>query len=249
MPHPAVMVNAKLLRFPERWQKLGENEAYRHNWRDLSGTRAVHRTRPGHCEGSGSDFSACRRRLRAILVVMLIATPGLMLPATSDDAAQIVTLVAIFAAALVIFEYPSSYPGLIEFRRRTAVQPDPVPVPLRDGLPARHDYARPGRADEPDHARRGRGPPVGHVIDFPYSPVRLVVLMLPPDATVEQIEARPVPAGVGLSHFVITLALFSMASDLSVGPLGSGAQRLGEPADFDPRRAATSSKPRPRRTV
>ena len=54
--------------------------------------------------------------LRAILVVMLIATPALMLPGTSEDVSQIVTLVALFAAALTIFEYASAYPGLIEFR-------------------------------------------------------------------------------------------------------------------------------------
>ncbi|MEO1155443.1 MAG: hypothetical protein AAFX59_16515, partial [Pseudomonadota bacterium] len=54
--------------------------------------------------------------LRAILVVALIAMPSLMLPGVSADAAQIVALVAIFAAALTFFEYVSTYPGLVEFR-------------------------------------------------------------------------------------------------------------------------------------
>ena len=53
---------------------------------------------------------------RAFLMVMLVSTPALMLPNVSADATQIVVLVAIFAAALTLFEYASSYPGLVEFR-------------------------------------------------------------------------------------------------------------------------------------
>ncbi|MEL7343593.1 MAG: hypothetical protein AAFN59_01880, partial [Pseudomonadota bacterium] len=54
--------------------------------------------------------------LRAFLVVLMISTPSLLLPGTTTDGAQIITLVAIFAAMLTIFEYASSYPGLVEFR-------------------------------------------------------------------------------------------------------------------------------------
>ena len=47
---------------------------------------------------------------------MMIVTPSMVLPGTTADAAQIVMLVAIFAAGLTFFEYASSYPGLVEFR-------------------------------------------------------------------------------------------------------------------------------------
>ena len=50
--------------------------------------------------------------LRAALVVLLVATPSLLLPGVSADGKQIVALVAIFGAALTIFEYASAYPGL-----------------------------------------------------------------------------------------------------------------------------------------
>ena len=53
---------------------------------------------------------------RAILVVIMIVTPAMLLPGTSANVAQIVMLVAIFAAVLTFFEYSSSYPGLVEFR-------------------------------------------------------------------------------------------------------------------------------------
>ena len=54
--------------------------------------------------------------VRALLIVVLIATPSLMLPGVPSDTTQIVALVALFAAALTFFEYASTYPGLVEFR-------------------------------------------------------------------------------------------------------------------------------------
>ncbi|MDJ1018121.1 MAG: hypothetical protein QNJ35_16545, partial [Paracoccaceae bacterium] len=54
--------------------------------------------------------------LRALCVVLLIATPSLILPGFNADTAQVVALVALFGASLTFFEYASSYPGLVEFR-------------------------------------------------------------------------------------------------------------------------------------
>ena len=54
--------------------------------------------------------------LRAFLVVLMIATPSLILPGTTPDVGQVVMLVALFGAALTFFEYSATYPGLIEFR-------------------------------------------------------------------------------------------------------------------------------------
>ena len=54
--------------------------------------------------------------LRAFFVILLIAAPSLILPGTTTDVSQIVTLVALFGAALTFFEYSSTYPGLVEFR-------------------------------------------------------------------------------------------------------------------------------------
>jgi len=161
--------------------------------------------------------------LRAILVVMLIATPGLMLPGTSEDAAQIVTLVAIFAAALVIFEYASSYPGLIEFRdappfNRIRFLSLFVTVFLLATM------AR-GQTDPTNLTMlvEAVGRLIGHVIDFPYSPVRLVVLMLPPDASIEQIELMRASAGLAYLISLLSLAIFLIVQRLIGWPLGSGS--------------------------
>ena len=54
--------------------------------------------------------------VRAILVIVMIVTPALLLPGTMVEMMPVVTLVALFAAALTFFEYASTYPGLVEFR-------------------------------------------------------------------------------------------------------------------------------------
>ncbi|MEO1238116.1 MAG: hypothetical protein AAFW64_00345 [Pseudomonadota bacterium] len=161
--------------------------------------------------------------LRAILVVMVIATPALMLPGTTEDVAQIVTLVAIFAAALTIFEYASSYPGLVEFRdappfNRIRYLSLFVTVFLLATM-ARGQV-------EPTNLTmlvEAVGRLIGHVIDFPYSPVRLVVLMLPADATVAQIELVRASAGLAYLISLVTLALFLIVQRLIRWPLGSGS--------------------------
>lgn len=119
---------------------------------------------------------------RAHLTAILVATPALLMPSTQAATAQIVLLLAMLAAIFTAAEYNSRYPGLLEFRfappynrlrfcgllailvavsimLRGQVAPSPVSAGL-DGVAGRF-------AD---------------TFDFPFSPVRLMVMLLPPDA-------------------------------------------------------------------
>ncbi len=53
---------------------------------------------------------------RALIVVVVIATPSLLVPGTSPEGAQVVTLVALALGLFVGMEYAATYPGLVEFR-------------------------------------------------------------------------------------------------------------------------------------
>lgn len=161
--------------------------------------------------------------LRAILVVMLISTPALMLPGTTEDVSQIVTLVALFAAALTIFEYASSYPGLVEFRDAppfNRVRYFSLFVTVFLVATIARGQVEPTNLTMLVQAVGGL---IGNVIDFPYSPVRLVVLMLPPDASVAEIELVRASAGLAYLISLITLALFLIIQRLISWPLGSGS--------------------------
>ena len=121
-------------------------------------------------------------------MVLLVATPALMLPNVSSDATQIVVLIAMFAAALTLFEYATDYPGLVEFR-------DAPPfnrirfVGLYFTVFLLSILVR-GQAVESTatHFVEAVGSLIGQAIDVPYSPVRLIVLMLPDTASVQDID-------------------------------------------------------------
>ena len=159
---------------------------------------------------------------RAFLVVLMIATPSLILPGTTTDVAQVVMLVAIFAAGLTFFEYASTYPGLVEFRdappfNRVRFGSLFVTIILLSFLT--------GGAITPtvfSDLIAIIGSSVGQVIDFPYSPVRLVVLMLPPEAPVEHVHL--VRDSAGLAYFIslFTLALFIILQRLQRWPTRNG---------------------------
>jgi len=146
--------------------------------------------------------------VRALLVLVLIATPSLMLPSVPSDTTQIVALVALFAAALTFFEYASTYPGLVEFRDAppfnrvrflslfvtvlllsTIVRGQTMPTTLTDFIEA-------------------LGNRLGSVIDVPYSPVRLVVLMLPEDMSLRHLILVRTAAGLSYLISLTTLIVF-----------------------------------------
>ena len=67
------------------------------------------------------------------------------------------------------------------------------------------------------------GQTIGDVIDFPYSPVRLVVLMLPPDADVAHVQLVRNAAGISYLISLVTLALFVILQRVRRWPVRSGA--------------------------
>lgn len=160
--------------------------------------------------------------VRSLLVVAMIAAPSMILPGTTSDVAQVVTLVAIFAAALTFFEYASTYPGLVEFRdappfNRVRFGSLFVTVVLLALMTAE---MREPSAVGAFVAATGRT--VGSVIDFPYSPVRLVVLMLPSEAPVEHVHL--VRDSAGLAYFIslVTLASFVILQRARRWPMRNG---------------------------
>ena len=161
--------------------------------------------------------------LRAILVVILVAIPSILIPGVSADTAQIVALVALFGAILTVVEYTSAYPGLVEFR-------DAPPFNrIRFGslfvMVLVLSIILRGEFSETSLSlfMQAIGALIGSVIDFPYSPVRLVVLMLPEDTGAHQIERVRTAAGMAYLISLVTLAIFLIVLRLQSWPLGNGS--------------------------
>jgi len=160
---------------------------------------------------------------RAFLVVLLIATPSLLLPNVSSDATQIVALAAIFAAALTLFEYTATYPGLVEFRdappfNRIRFGAMFVTVFLLSII---------GRGSGPQDVLsefvKAVGMLIGHVLDFPYSPVRLFLLMS--SDNIDAATQGVIRASAGLAYLIsiMSLAVFSIVIRLKHWPLRNGS--------------------------
>ena len=159
---------------------------------------------------------------RAMFVVLLIATPSMFLPGTSADGKQIVALVAIFGAALTLLEYASAYPGLVEFR-------DAPPfnrirfVSLYATVFLLTISSR-GQFEPTTMTQfvQAVGALIGFAIDFPYSPVRLVVLMLPEDTSAVQVSLVRTAAGMSYLISLLTLAFFLIVLRLTRWPSANG---------------------------
>lgn len=208
----------------ERRQKLGKIEASRHNRRTQVGTMARHRTGPGQLEGNRAVVSQIISALtRAILVALLVATPALVLPSVATDTAQIVVVIALLFSLLTFIEYFGRYPSIVEFRfappfnrlkflalvlvvvmlsliARGKIEPSPITMIITYFAQA-----------------------LGNAMDFPFSPVRLVVLMLPPDASPDLANSVRIAAGVAYSVSLVMVFVFVTLVRLLGWPMRNGA--------------------------
>ena len=154
--------------------------------------------------------------------MILIATPSFLLPGVSSDAGQVVALIGICAALLTVFEYSSAYPCLFEFR-------DAPPfnrirfISLFFTVLLLSLVAR-GQTDPTTVTDliETIGMLIGQAIDFPYSPVRLVVLMLPEDTAAHQILLVRSAAGLAYLISLLSMAVFWIVLRVQGWPLRDG---------------------------
>ena len=189
------------------------------NEQDQNGTRARHRIATDRNEGNAAVISRLSGAVfRAVLVILMIATPSLMLTGTTMDTAQIVALVCIVSGVFTFVEYNSHSPSLIEFR-----EAPPFNRVRFFGLAATVfalTVIAKG-AHDPTNLTvlfKSVGGSLSEAMDFPYSPVRLVVLMLPAEA--DQTLVGNVRTAAGLSYLVslMSLAFFVLALRLNNWP-------------------------------
>lgn len=158
--------------------------------------------------------------VRAFLVALLVATPALLLPGTRVETTQMIALIGLLAAILTFVEYVAESPSLIEFRAAppfnrirfaslaiTVVlltlicRGDMVPTPLTGVL-------------------AGLGSMVGTAMDFPFSPVRLMLLVAADAEATDRIRSL---AGLAYVISLVTLLSFVGLVRLLDWPLRSGA--------------------------
>ncbi|MBY5933771.1 hypothetical protein KUV51_12240 [Tateyamaria omphalii] len=146
--------------------------------------------------------------LRGLLVALMIAIPGLVVPGMSSETSQAVVLIALLAAVMTFIEYNARSPSIVEFR-------DAAPfnrlrfVALMMTVFLLSMICR-GKTDPTllTNALTSVGTIIGNSIDFPYSPVRLVVLMLPPDSQDAIVQSVRTAAGLAYLISLTAMAVF-----------------------------------------
>ena len=189
------------------------------NAQGQNGTKAWHRITAGRNEGNRAVISRLSGAvLRAVLVILMIATPSLMLAGTTTDTAQIVALVCIVSGVFTFFEYSSSSPSLIEFREAPPFNRVRY-FGLASTVLALTVIAK-GATDPTTLTVLFDmvGGSLAEAMDFPYSPVRLIVLMLPSEANVVLIDSVRTAAGLSYLVSLLSLAFFVLALRLNNWP-------------------------------
>ncbi|MFC3612507.1 hypothetical protein ACFORG_01930 [Lutimaribacter marinistellae] len=161
--------------------------------------------------------------LRGVLVALMVLTPALYLPSSITNSTEIAVFLAILAFALTFAEYNSAFPSFIEFRDAPPLNRirfiTLITMVSFLTLICKQVYA-------PTNVTAlvsGLGHLVTHLADFPYSPVRLVVLMLPDQVDLTLVNMVRTAAGVS---YVMALAMvlgFFYLIRIRNWPTGNGA--------------------------
>jgi hypothetical protein len=195
--------------------KLGKNVATMRQpvptSRDQVGTGGRQSIVPGRNEGDKAVYQRLPGAIaRGLLVILLIILPSALVPSSSGDARVVVMLVALFAAAFTIAEYSSQSPSLIEFRdappynrvRFIALLASVFAMSIILGGDTGQSQSTFVRFFDVIGER------IGMSIDFPYSPVRLMLVMMPIDTSPDVITSLRTAAGLSYFASLISLVVF-----------------------------------------
>jgi len=164
--------------------------------------------------------------VRAILVALLIATPSLVLPGVSSAAQDISLVFALVGAALTLFEYGSSHPGMVEFRfappfNRIRYISFFLTVLLL-AVMFRHEIGGSNVTSVVSEI----GLLIGRAMDFPFSPVRILTSLLSNGGTSDNYETIRSAAGISYVVSLLSLAIFAIFIRVLSWPLGRGSFNL-----------------------
>jgi hypothetical protein len=161
--------------------------------------------------------------MRGVLVAILVATPALLLPAFATQTPEIVVLLALLCGALTFAEYFSFFPSFIEFRGAPPLNRMRFCALFAIAASLSLILAHPHDPTLLTALLHSVGALLGEALDFPYSPVRLVILMMPVDVPLETLNSVRAGAGICYTLSLLTIAAFFVQIRVRNWPVAQGA--------------------------
>ena len=161
--------------------------------------------------------------LRAIAVAMAISIPSIVLLTGSSDGSSITLIAALIAGALVCLEYLNTYPSMLEFRDAAPYNRVRYLSGLGTIICVSVLFREMHSTSDSDVMLLALGTIIGHGLDFPYSPVRLILLTIPLPVSDEIVDAVRLSAGIAFVISTTTVFGFFLFTRLSHWPVSFGA--------------------------
>lgn len=153
----------------------------------------------------------------------MLATPALLLSDGMAGNSQMVLLIAILGGFLTFAEYYAKSPSIVEFRDASPLNRLRFITLFITVLVL--TMITKGKTDTTSitNVLASIGQIVGNAIDFPYSPVRLVVLMLPQNAEADTVNTVRMAAGLSYLISLVAMAAFLFLVRVMNWPARRGA--------------------------
>jgi hypothetical protein len=153
----------------------------------------------------------------------MIVTPSALLPIGPSDNGLVVTLVAIFAALFTIVEYSSESPSIVEFRSAPPFNRLRFSALFLTVLTLSIIFQEESAASNLTRVFQLVGERVGASIDIPYSPVRLVLLMMPSETPKSVIDNLRTAAGLSYLISLLSIVIFVVLLRMRRWPKRNGS--------------------------
>ena len=177
--------------------------------RDQNGTKQRQSTAAGREEGGYGVFSRLPGAIaRALLIVVLVILPSSILAVPTSDTIMIITLIAICASFFTLVEYTTESPSIIEFRSAPPFNRLRYMTLLITVAALSVCLTDASSASPTARVFQLIGQQVGASMDFPFSPVRLLILMMPSDTPAAVIDDLRVAGGLSYIISLFAIAVF-----------------------------------------
>lgn len=161
--------------------------------------------------------------MRALLMGLLVATPSLLLGSLASGPIEIAVLLSLIAATVTFLEYKTAYPSFVEFRDAPPINRIRFvalfAMVFLVSIACKHAIA----PNNLTSLITGVANLVGKVTDFPYSPVRMVLLMLPENTSGNTVFVVRLAAGTTYVISLLSIAVFYLTVKVGNWPVANGS--------------------------